>query len=208
MSRKLFMRVDPRLLERYTKKVIPRRRKRTPETLKSLAILKRSLQALPPRELNMLFAIKVLKVEQDDIKELYNVRQSNISYRLERAQYRIELHRQIADICSETELRRALYDVGLPEVAVRAVLGVIKTSSQSATAEALGVTQGSVRHLYSTALQKLKNASDAIPGKVQAHRLMSLIALNYNQLRAIKPQSRWEWKVGCTNYPKRDEISE
>lgn len=201
MSRKLFLRVDPRLLERFTKKIIPRRRKKTLETLQHLAVLKKALQALPPRELNMLFAIKVLKVDQDDIKELYNVRQSNISYRLERAQYRIELHKQISDLCSETELRRILYDVGLPEIVVKTVLGVVKTSSQSATAEALNVTQGSVRHLYSTALKKLSEVSDDVVGKERAFQLMSLIALNYNQLRAIKNQQRWEWKVGKTNYP-------
>jgi predicted XRE-type DNA-binding protein len=165
------------------------------------------MQALPPRELTMLYSLKVSRVEQDELKELYNVRQSNISYRLDRANYRIKLHKAIFEACSETALRSVLYDLGLPESAVRAVLGVVKTSSQSATASALGVTQGSVRHLYAMAIEKVENAPDSQPYKKEAYELLTLISSNYNHLRSIKIQCRWKWKVGDTNYPSKPKNS-
>jgi len=201
MGRKLFMRVDPYALDRYTKKKVPRRRKKTLEAIWFLDILKRALQSLPPRELTIVYAVKVLRVEQDEVKDLFNVRQSNISYRLERAFYRIQLHKQIADTCSEAALRIVLYDVGMSEAAVRAVLGVVKTSSQSATAEVLKVTQGSIRHLFATALEKVAAAPKTIPNRDKAYQLLNLIQMNYNQLRSIASQSRWVWKIGDSNYP-------
>lgn len=152
MARKLFLTIDPLDLERYTQKEKVKRSPKTLEIVRGLDIFKRALQALPPRELYMLYAVRVLRVEQDDISELFHVRQSNISYRLERATVRIQLHTKIANTCSETALRRVLYAVGLPETSVRAALGVVKTTSQSATAEALKVTQGSVRHIFATAI--------------------------------------------------------
>ena len=137
--------------------------------IRSLDVFKRALQRLPPRELQMLYTVRVLRVEQEELTSIYRVRQSNISYRLDRAEYRIQLHAQIAELCSETQLRRVLYDVGMCESAVRIVLGVVKTSSQSATANALDVTQGSVRHIFSTAIGKLEEPefTDRPLGRVQ-----------------------------------------
>jgi len=200
--RKLFLVVDPLDLDRYTKKKIPRKRGRNLEIIQRIDLLRRALQALPPRELYMLYAVKVLRVEQEEITDLFHVRQSNISYRLERANYRIQLHHKMAETCSETTLRRVLYDAGLAEQVVRAVLGVVKTSSQSATATALGVTQGSVRHLFATAIARLKDdTTEHISDREDALNLLLLIEMNYNQLRSIKIQERWEWKVKGSNYP-------
>jgi len=204
-GRKLFLRVDPTQLDRYTKKSTPRRRKRNITLIRQLDLIKRALQVLPPRELTILYSLKVTRVEQDDIKELFNVRQSNISYRLERAESRIKLHNRISETCSETTLRSVLYAVGLQETVVRTVIGVVKTSSQSATATAYGVTQGSVRHLFATALTRVSEAPDTIENKKEALELMNLISMNYNQLRSIRPQRRWQWKVGQSNYVSDDE---
>lgn len=202
--------MDPADLERISPKKVPRRIKMNPEVVRRIDILRRALQRLPPRELYMLYAVKVNRVEQDEISDLFHVRQSNISYRLDRAAYRIRLHTQIAETCSETQVRRVLYDIGLPESSVRAVLGVVKTSSQSATAEALGQSQGSVRHIFATAIQNLKSKSEAdVAGRDAVYRLLCLIELNYNQLRSIQMQSRWQWKVGSSNYltPRKGKTS-
>jgi len=198
--RRLFMTIDPATLERYTQQKKLSREKRPLEIIRGIDILRRALQSLPPRELYMLYAVKVLKVEQDDVSDLFHVRQSNISYRLERAIYRIKLHAQLNDLCSETTLRKALYAVGLPEDSVSAVLGVAKTTSQSATADALCVTQGSVRHKFFTAVTKLREQKDTIPNGEAVYKYLSTIEANYNQLRSIQMQSRWDWKVGDTNY--------
>jgi DNA-directed RNA polymerase specialized sigma24 family protein len=205
MGKKLFLRTDPQELDRYTKKNIPRRRQQTLEVIRGIDLLKRAMQALPPRELQMLFVTKVHGCEQDDVTHLFNVRQSNISYRLDRAETRIQLQVQLLSTCSETALRRALHRVGVSEPAVRAILGVVKTSSQSATAEALEITQGSVRSLYAAAIEKLKAYTGEFPEKTPSIRLLEIIEMNYNNLRSIRTQKRWDWKVGDTNYsgPKR-----
>ena len=206
MSRRFFSVIDPQELDRYTRKEISRRRRKPLEVIRRLEILKRSLQLLPPRELSMLYAVKVLRVEQEEITDLFHVRQSNISYRLERANYRIKLHAQIAETCSETNLRKALLSLGLNDFAISSILGVVKTSSQSATAKSLGVTQGSVRHLYSVAISKLENeSSQDIPYRDEALALLKLIEMNYNHLRSIKIQDRWFWKVGDSNYLNSDK---
>jgi hypothetical protein len=201
MARKLFLTVDPVDLDRYTRKKVPRRTSKNIQVVRGIDLLKRALQSLPPRELAMLYAVKVLRVEQDDISERFKVRQSNISYRLERACTRIQLHFKIAQTCSETALRRVLYDIGLAEPSVRAVLGVVKTTSQSATANTLKVTQGSVRHIFATAIARLREKKDQVPDGDRAYKLLTIIESSYNQLRSISIQSRWAWKVGNTNYP-------
>jgi predicted DNA-binding protein (UPF0251 family) len=190
MARQLFRPVDNHTLERYTKKDIPRRRAVSPEKIKMIVRLKRSLQNLPPRELQMLYMVKVQKVEQEEARRLYSVRQSNISYRLERAKERIKLHNEVFSLVSETQLRRKLFSLGFPEATVRAVTGVVRTSSQQATADALTISQGSVRHIYSTAIDKLTEADP----DCEELALLKLIERNYNQLRAIATQARWEWK--------------
>jgi len=207
MGKKLFLRTDPVELDRYTKKNIPRRRQQTLETIRGIDLLKRAMQALPPRELIMLFVTKVNGCEQDDVTHLFNVRQSNISYRLDRAEKRIQLQAQLLSTCSETALRRALHKVGVSEPAVRAILGVVKTSSQSATAEALKITQGAVRSLYADAIEKLKKHTGDFPEKTPSIRLLEIIEMNYNNLRSIKSQKRWQWKVRGTNYsgPRKPE---
>lgn len=153
---------------------------------------KRALQEIPPRELQMLFSVKVLKVEQEETRRAYAVRQSNVSYRLERARYRIQLHMQIYDTVSETQLRRKLFENGFPEMTVKAVTGVVRTSSQTAAAEALRVSQGSVRHIFSTVIGVLQEKDP----EGQELQLLKLIERNFNQLRAISSQSRWLWKKG------------
>ena len=82
MARQFFTQLDNHTLERYTKKEIPRRRRATPAKVRKLCNLHRALQALPPRELQMLYMVRVLRVEQEEARRIYAVRQSNISYRL------------------------------------------------------------------------------------------------------------------------------
>jgi predicted DNA-binding protein (UPF0251 family) len=196
MPRQLFIRVEPRALERYTKQEVPRRRRMPQSKINNLTILKRALQAIPPRELQMLHTVRVLGVEQDEACKIYNVRQSNISYRLERAGDRIALYNELVSIVSETVLRRKLFDLGLGESTVRAVTGVIKTTSQSATAKALRISQGSVRHIFATALSKLDSEAPGSPEQ----RLLLLVEQNYSKLRAIDTQERWVGKVRGGNY--------
>jgi CRISPR/Cas system-associated protein endoribonuclease Cas2 len=195
MPRRLFRQVDPSALERYTKKNIPRRRKMPQAKVQQLSFLRRALQSLPPRELQMLYLVKVQGIGQEEARRMYYVRQSNVSYRLQRTHERITLHNLIYSTVSETQLRRKLLDLGFQGETVRVILGVVKTSSQSATSKTLqtlglNMTQGSVRYIFSTAIDKM---SQEAPNS-QELRLLCLIERNYNQLRCIQTQERWEWK--------------
>lgn len=200
-SRKqLFVRVDPHELERYTPKSIPRRRRLPLEKIRRMEVLKRAMQRLPPRELQMLYTVEVRDVDQEEACRVYGVRQSNISYRLERAADRIKIFSQIAEMVSETRVRLALAKAGLNETMICVVLGVIKTTSQSATAEAYNLTQGSVRHIYARAVRKMKEVDPQ--GPVLA--LLLFVERNYNSLRSVRIQRRWLEKVdgfGGGNYP-------
>lgn len=204
MPKQLFVSLDPRVLERYTQRKIPRRRRLSQDKLIQLTLLKRALQSLPPRELQMLYAVKVQGVEQDEACKIFHVRQSNISYRLERTDYRIRLHNQLMTLASETQLRRKLFSLGMCNQNVSAVAGVMRTTSQSATAETLGISQGTVRSIYAKALSKLSNS----PNCENELRLLMTVERNYNQLRAIATQCRWSWKVGGQNYTESADSKE
>jgi DNA-directed RNA polymerase specialized sigma24 family protein len=171
--------------------------------MQMLCNLRRALQALPPRELQMLYMVRVLKVEQEEARRIYAVRQSNISYRLDRAKSRIKLHDEMLSLVSETQLRRKLLELGLPENTIRAVTGVVRTTSQTAAAEALKISQGSVRHMFSQAIKRLEETEPTAPEL----ELLKLVERSYNQLRAISSQQRWIWKksAGGGDVPNPDD---
>jgi hypothetical protein len=198
-SRSLFLLLDPVALDRFTKRKRPHRRKLPLAVVRGLDLLRRAFQALPPRELTMLYQVKVLKMHQDEINEMHYVRQSNCSYRLQRAEYRIRLHHAIADLCSETTLYRVLCRLNVPPVHTRIILGYVKTSAQSGTAQALGISQSRVRDVIRSTTSLLEEHIKANPDDadaLSASRLLLLIAVNANQLRSPEPKPQYRWKVG------------
>jgi hypothetical protein len=137
---------------------------------------------------------------QEEARKMYSVKQQNISYRVIRASERICLHYRIFNTASETQLRRTLFDLGFTSENVRAITGVVRTSSQVATADALGLSQGSIRYLYQLAISRLE---DYKPHSSEL-KLLRLIERNLNQLRSIKGQGRWDVKktgVGRGDFP-------
>ena len=158
------------------------------------------MQSLPPRELQFIYLVKVKGLVQEEARKMYSVKQQNISYRVIRASERICLHYRIFNLASETQLRRTLFDLGFTSENVRAITGVVRTSSQAATANALGLSQGSIRYLYQLAISRMElrrpNSSEL--------KLLRLIERNLNQLRSIKGQTRWDMKkdgVGRGDFP-------
>lgn len=194
--RQLYMRTDPRELDRYTKNSIPKRRKINREVQNNLQLLRRALHGLPPRELMMIFETKVLENEQDEICCLYNVRQSNISYRLDRATKRIKFFFLLNQMMSESEFRRLLIQAKFNDRVIRTLLGVCKTTSQTATAKAFGATQGNVRHVFISASAKL---TERCPESM-ALEVLELVDKHFNLLRSIETQRRFAHKVRDSNY--------
>jgi len=191
MGRSLFVITDPRVLETYSHEKPSRRRRSSPEKLRYLVRLRQGLQSLPPRELSMLYLVKAKRNIQELVSPLFSVRQSNVSYRLNRAQERIRLHHEFLEICSETQLRRQLIEAGLTEPIIRMVTGTVRTTSQSATAQALSTSQGTIRHHFDVVLKKLESIAPDSP----ALALLRKMRANPNGLRALNPQSRFQWKV-------------
>jgi hypothetical protein len=139
----------------------------------------------------MLYLVKAKRNIQELVSPLFSVRQSNVSYRLNRAQERIRLHHEFLEICSETQLRRQLIEAGITEPIIRMVTGTVRTTSQSATAQALSTSQGTIRHHFDVVLKKLESTAPNSP----ALALLRTMRANPNGLRALNPQGRFQWKV-------------
>jgi hypothetical protein len=205
VEKHLFTQADPEILDRLVKDdpdwtPLPQKRRIPLETVRQLGFLRRSLQALPPRELQFIYLVKVKGLVQEEARKMYSVKQQNISYRVIRASDRICLHYQIFKLASETQLRRTLFDLGFTAENVRAITGVVRTSSQAATANALGLSQGSIRYLYQLAIGRMEQRR---PDSSEL-KLLRLIERNLNQLRSIKGQTRWDMKkdgVGRGDFP-------
>jgi DNA-directed RNA polymerase specialized sigma24 family protein len=201
MPRRFFEVVDPSKLDQYTDR---RRegigRRKPAAVVRSLDLFRRSLQCLPYRELQMLFHKQVLRVDQDDIATLFLVRQSNISYRLQRAEERLKLRHEIQSVASETTLRNALLDAETPPRIVDIVLGVLKTFSQKLAAAGLGLTQATVRNAFDKTLKRIAAYQPPTPRQEAERqallRMMCLVNSHWNQLHEIDPQSRYSWKRG------------
>jgi DNA-binding transcriptional LysR family regulator len=80
---------------------------------------------------------------------------------------------------------------------------VVRTTSQTAAAEALKISQGSVRHMFSQAIKRLEETEPTAPEL----ELLKLVERSYNQLRAISSQQRWIWKksAGGGDVPNPDD---
>jgi hypothetical protein len=167
--KQLIQQVDPLILDQYawSRDDILRRRSKPLETVKYLSILRRALQALPPRELQFVYLQRAKGLIQEETRKIYSVRQQNISYRLIRASQRIVLHYKLMTLSSETSIRRRLLDLGFSADLIRVITGIVRTSSQTATAEALGVSPGSIRYSYSKVLNTLE-----VHDQTQAIRLL------------------------------------
>lgn len=192
---------DMRRYDYYCRKEGDRYRKTNQEVRRNIEMLRRALQILPPRELDMIFATKVNLGIQDKIRERFSVQQSNISYRLAQSWKRIKLYIRISEMMSETRLRTLLFQAQIPNLSVQIVLGFVKTENQSVTARSLGLTQGKARGLFLLTLKAIQETTKLRPkDKTKLLELLNLINENFNRLRAPQSQERWSWKVGDSNY--------
>ncbi len=189
--------VDPRDLEQYSRKRLDKR-SADPDRSRKRDLLIRAFQAIPPKELQMLYALKVGRSKQSDVMSVHHVRQPNVSYRMKRGMERIKLHVEFAATCSETTLRRALIKAGCKDLTIRVVLGVAKTTCQSAVGSSLGIAQSSVRNMVVAAVERLEE-SPGSPDRTAALALMTLVTKNYNRLRSPKAHVRWKNRRGAAS---------
>jgi hypothetical protein len=194
----IYIPTDPRDLERFTRQAAERHGKRNREVRRAIRQMQQALQVLPARELDMLFSTKVNGGGQDEIKTRFHVQQSNISYHVSKARERVLFYTKLRKLCSETTLRRLLLLAGVPFAKVRIVLGIIKTTSQTATARHYGVRQGTARYDFLGAIETLKKAELPIVDRADQARaieMLDMVEQNYSALYAPRPQERWKYKV-------------
>lgn len=197
------LKVDPQTLDLIvlTGPAFPPKRRISRETSRRLSVLRRSLQILPPRELQFLYLVHAKRVTQQEASTLYSINQQNISHRINRASERIALFHRTLN-CSEKRLRRTLFDAGFDSENVRMVTGLVRTTSPSATAKALGHSPGRVRYWFQQAIRKLEKSW---PDSAEL-KLLLLIGRNLYGLSCIEGQERWNKKktgIGSGDRPKR-----
>lgn len=153
-----------------------------------------ALDKIPRRELDMICAHHVWRRGQEEIANVYEVTQGDVSYRIKRARERMTLWLKISAIMAEWDLREYLYELGCDVQQIEVVLGIYKTTSQSVCAEALGMTQGNVRHefLKVRELVQAKLKGDAQDQKsARANDLLELLSNSWNRLRSLGHQKRF-----------------
>ena len=199
MANQFFMPIDPVLLDRYSTRNIRRdqHRRRPLELIRRLDLFVRSLQALPPRELQMVFQVKALNKEQDNLAHLYFVCQSNISYRIARAVDRIRLFHQLREIASESALRRALIAAGVGPQDTTHTLMMLKTCTQKFIPKHFPKAPGA-RQTFERVKRIVNDHQPTDPSRRTEHeglrKTMDLVQQSWNRLTELEPQPRFAWK--------------
>ena len=183
----LFRSVDPTTLDMYSRRDLARSSKTSRAQAEVVMIMRRGLQQLSPRELMILFLTQGLGIEQDSLVDLFRVRQSNISYRARRAQNRLVLFRVFFTLISETEIRRRLLSKGFSGREIQTFLGIVRTTSQVAVMEALGLSQSVVRNIFQK-VSYLASKGELSPDMAE---LVTLVETSYNALRILSG-AKWQ----------------
>jgi len=171
----------------YSRRDLARSSKTSRAQAEVVMIMRRGLQQLSPRELMILFLTQGLGIEQDSLVDLFRVRQSNISYRARRAQNRLVLFRVFFTLISETEIRRRLLSKGFSGREIQTFLGIVRTTSQVAVMEALGLSQSVVRNIFQK-VSYLASKGELSPDMAE---LVTLVETSYNALRILSG-AKWQ----------------
>ena len=161
-----------------------------------LARLERHLDRIPPAEADYLFLYFFKGKRQDDIAAIFGRTQADVSYRLNRGIERIRFLESLPEV-SEIEVEETLANLRSPtgeplisEFNLRILLGMLRSTCQSAVARELGISQGKVRHRFVTSIGRIQAA---VQEGILPRRFLSLfecVARNGNILKEIQ-YSRW-----------------
>ncbi|MCB9584567.1 MAG: hypothetical protein H6718_04185 [Polyangiaceae bacterium] len=174
------------------------------------------LDRLPEREADIVQLYFQLGKKQSEIAGVFGITQAAVSYRLQRAVRRLKFYVDMPTFDPQ-ELRADLMTV-IPETPIVDVLvSIADTSCQSATAEELRVTQGSVRARLMTGTRRLKKIAKTNPqfephaklfGGLVDQKLWNILrAVSLPQWHDPEYQKTHEWD-GVSGYQKpRDGIT-
>ena len=122
--------------------------------------------------------------DRADIAAIFEVTQAAISYRIDRAIYRIKFMLAIPEVLEE-DMRRDLSLI-FPEIDVNILVEMWKTTCQSEVAKILHLTQGRVRHRFFNAVKKLDTVAKEDDRYKPYHKIFIKIASRgFNSLRSV-----------------------
>jgi len=153
------------------------------------------LPRIPAREADLIELYFISHKRQADIAIIFGITQAAVSYRLDRGIKRIKFLLSIPSV-SEEELRRDLPTLFKDSIDVNILVGMWETTCQSEVAEALGLTQGRVRHRFFRAVAALREKAPTNESLQPYLEIFSAIAgKKFNILREVKlPQ--WAGRGG------------
>lgn len=152
-----------------------------------------ALKILPKRERDMLELYYFHKKDQVEIGKLFKVTQGDVSYRIARAVKRMQFYLSLPRVC----LRRMARDLTkvLPnKLHVTIMLGMYRTTSQTAVAVKIGLSQGKVRYRFMRSIDILNEVKDRMPIYSVYLDIFKKVGENFNILRSLEVQDRWKSK--------------
>lgn len=171
--------------------------------------LKLLIDRLPPIEADMLEMYFFGQKFQADIGDLFNVSQGAVSYKIRRALERIrflmkcpvvdidKMAEDLKDVLpyeNSSKFKNTICDNLYLHIMIR----VYETSCQSVVAEELGVFQNRVRYRFKKGLEAIVKKAEERPELQIYVDLFTLLSENYNILRPLKIQKRWQHKFKDT----------
>jgi hypothetical protein len=151
--------------------------------------LHQHLDRIPPVEADYIFLYYLKGKRQDDIAAIFHRTQADVSYRLNRGVERIRFLESLPDV-TEDQIQASLATT-IPEFNLRILLGMFRTTCQSAVARELGISQGKVRHRFVSSITVIRQAVE--DGRLDPCflTLFERIARNGNILQEVT-YTRWE----------------
>lgn len=159
----------------------------------ALAQVQEALNILPKRERDMLELYYFFGKDQVEIGKVFNVTQGDVSYRIARSVKRIQFYLSLHKICIRRmarDLERVLPD----ELHVKIMVGMHRTTSQTAVAKQIGLSQGKVRYRFIRSLKLIEEAGKRLPVYRIYLENFEKISNNFNILRSLEVQERWKDK--------------
>lgn len=158
-----------------------------------LAQVREALQILPKRERDMLELYYFHKKDQAEIGAVFNVTQGDVSYRIARSVKRMQFYLSLHKVCMR-RMARDLMKILPDQLHVTIMLGMHRTTSQTAVAKQIGLSQGKVRYRFIRSLELMEEAAQKIPVYKIYLENFEKISKNFNILRSLEVQERWKDK--------------
>jgi hypothetical protein len=146
--------MDPGVLDRQHADSLWDDMEFTPPSPERLDRLQQHLDRIPPIEADYILLYYLKGKRQDDIAAIFHRTQADVSYRVARGIERIQFLESLPEV-TEDEIVSVLAP-HISEFNLKILLGMYRTTCQSAVARELGISQGKVRHRFVSSISIIK----------------------------------------------------